>query len=1078
MGQAYGTSGTLEEIKAEIEAALSEQQAIYGAAGMQHPPRLKPWLAAVFLAGFALEIASTVAGLTDGHILIDKFLSFFGVGLVAAAVILMLRQLGSPRPGRRMVEVSAVFLMLSKALDTIQDLPRLWNSAATLGDPWREPIENFAYLGFIILLLGGLFWSALQASRWRYDLSIQNKALGAALVRLRNLSSELLSQQEHLDLAIEGADLATWDWDLTTGHAAVNDAFLHLIGMSEEEFGGRYEVFAQRIHPDDQPARLAAMLAVIEGKLDTYENEYRVGNGKGDYRWVWSVGRVIERGENGLPLRACGVMRDITHEKDTYRALAESEARFRAIVENSPEPIARIDRNGACVFVNRQWERLIGLASQEVLGRSANFMEQCFHPDDMPKLEQDYKAVVEREEKRTTVVRVRPIDGGEWRWIEHCAYPYYDDQGAPAGMESLGRDVTLEAAAKATLLERLETERALLDAVSEMALLMTTDGIILACNTPFADARFCESPDELIGKNLFDLFEPEIAPQRRVKTDIAVRSRRPIRFEDVSGGRAFEHAIYPVMDKAGVVKQLALFSRDITDTRRTDDKYRQLAAAVEQAAEAIMITDTHGTITYVNPAFETVTGYTQEEAAGKSPRFLRSGKHPDSYYEELWNTLREGKAWKGRFINRRKDGELIEEDATLAPLANAAGEITHYIAIKRDVTDVVRLERQLRQTQKLEAIGTLAGGIAHDFNNILSLVLGNCEIAMTNLEQSHPARASVEQIAKAGNRATGLVEQILTFARRGETIPKAVSLTSLTKEALRFMEAALPANISLQKCVANRPCTILADATQVHQVIINLCTNAYQAMAAAGGGELRIELQPARQFDAVVADGINLEPGDYCVLTVSDNGPGMTPEVAQRIYDPFFTTKEVGEGTGLGLSIVHGIVVACGGGIRMNTTPGEGTTFEVFWPAMEAASEGPEPAAKPAPQNGSGRILVIDDDEDLADIAAMLLENSGYEVTTYTVPEAALEEFRQRPEAFDAVVTDQVMPGMSGVELMKAMMALRPNLPVVLMTGRGRTPEIEANSDIIDVFLTKPFSSEALAKAVAEAQDAPDISQT
>ncbi len=510
--------------------------------------------------------------------------------------------------------------------------------------------------------------------------------------------------------------------------------------------------------------------------------------------------------------------------------------------------------------------------------------------------------------------------------------------------------------------------------------------------------------------------------------------------------------------------------RDISASRQMEEDRRRLMTAIEQAGEIFIITDNTGSINYVNPAFVKITGYCREEVLGNNPRILKSGKHDDAFYRHLWSTISSGKTWRGRLYNKRKDNSLFVEDATISPVRNQAGEIAHYIGVKRDVTNEVDLERQLRQAQKMEAVGTLAGGIAHDFNNILGGIIGYTELALMDEPPTpdHKKYTCLRRVLEAGNRAKELVQQILRFSRREETVMGVVALTPLIKEAVKLLRATLPTTIMIDHRITAKPDTINADPTQIHQVLMNLCTNAYHAMRESGG-ILAISLENVTFQSARKAFSLEVPAGAYLKLTIRDTGCGISPEVLDRVFEPYFTTKKINEGTGLGLSVALGIIGSHNGLIEVASGVGEGTRFDIFLPqANHAAAEKPSPVGD-LPRGDGKRVLVVDDEFFSLDVVRQNLEYLGYRVTACQSGIKALETFKQAPEQVDLLVTDQTMPEMTGVQLIAEIRKTGAALPIVLCTGYSETvTEQSAKYYGINRFLMKPVTIADLAWAVYE----------
>ena len=500
--------------------------------------------------------------------------------------------------------------------------------------------------------------------------------------------------------------------------------------------------------------------------------------------------------------------------------------------------------------------------------------------------------------------------------------------------------------------------------------------------------------------------------------------------------------------------------------KQTQKELHRLAMAIEQAAEIIVITNTDGTIRYVNPAFERITGFSREEAIGQNPRILKSGRHPAEFYSEMWEALGRGEVWSGRITNCRKDGTQYEEEVTISPVRDTDGNTSHYVAVKRDVTREVRLEQQLLQSQKLEALGTLAGGIAHDFNNILGAILGYTSLIGDEASPGSNIRVYTAELSRAAHRAADLVRQILTFSRKNRGEREPVRLSPLVKEALKLIRGSLPSTIEVRHRIdPHCPC-VLADATQVHQVLVNLCTNAFHAMEE-GGGTLTVALESVSLSAEQAEELVGVEPGRFVRLTVADTGSGMDDDTKARIFDPFFTTKPEGKGTGLGLALVHGIVRSCEGAVQVTSERGLGSVFQVYLPVHDGPSRTSFPTGHDMPRGAGERILLVDDEPALIHVGQRMLTMFGYEVEAFTDGMQALGRLKEDPNAFQLLVTDGTMPRMTGLELTRHVRELRPDMPIILTTGLAtndtRDRAIQAG---VDVILAKPLGANDFAQAV------------
>ena len=521
-----------------------------------------------------------------------------------------------------------------------------------------------------------------------------------------------------------------------------------------------------------------------------------------------------------------------------------------------------------------------------------------------------------------------------------------------------------------------------------------------------------------------------------------------------------------------VQERTAALQQEIVSRKQKEKELLQLVTAIEHAGDSIVVTDQNATIQYVNPCFERTTGYSYQEALGQKPRILHSGKHGAPFYKAMWRTLTTGKSWQGRLINKKKDGSLFEEEATISPVLDTEGTITNYVAVKHDVTDQVMLRRQLRQAQKMEAIGTLAGGIAHDFNNILSCILGYGDMILEELPEGGGLRFQQEQVIKAGNRAKELVNQILAFSRQSEQerIPLAIHL--IVKEAIKLLRSSIPTTIKIQENIDKKAGMVLADPTQLHQIVMNLCTNAYHAMRETGG-TLAITLSSCLlEDDDFKVNGSGLTAGCYVKLEIGDTGCGMDQQTMENIFNPYFTTKKRGEGTGLGLAMVHGIVKTYSGHITVSSELGKGTTFSVYLPQVSPAQLEVTKEKKTPYPIGTERILIIDDEEVIVQMESQMLTSLGYKVFSHTNSKNLLQAFQSAPQDFDLIITDMSMPEMNGADLSKLILATRPDMPIIICTGFSELIDKEKAKAIgIREYIMKPVVKRDLAEVVRKVLD-------
>jgi PAS domain S-box-containing protein len=683
------------------------------------------------------------------------------------------------------------------------------------------------------------------------------------------------------------------------------------------------------------------------GRAQTFEDVVSVG---GETRTLLTTKTPI-RDREGNVAGLCGVARDITEIKRAEESLRESNALKKGLIEAAFDGVV-IHAGGVIKCANQAYAEMLGYEVDELVGRNVldlTVLEQKDFVNSIISGEPTrYEAAGLKKDGTRVHIEVSPA---------RCLY-----EGEPARVAAV-RDITERKRAEERLQESERRFRQLAENIGEVFwVLDPNEKKVLYVSPAYEEVwgRTCQSlydrPDSFL-----DSVHPEDREAVRAADE---QQRRGGRSEDEyrvvrpdgSVLWIYDRA-FPIRDDTGRLTRVVGVAEDITERKRAEEKLKRLATAVEQSAESIIITDAEANILYVNPAFEHSTGYPGEEVLGRNPRLLKSGKQDQSFYRGMWETLSRGEVWAGRLINRKKDGTLFEEEGTISPIRDATGKVVNYVAVKRDVTREVALEGQLRQSQRMESVGRLAGGIAHDFNNLLTAINGYGDLALRMLKGEDPLRRHLEEIKKAGERATALTRQLLAFSRKQVLQPKVLDLNAVVSDLHKMLARLIGEDVSLRLSLDPQLGQVQADPGQIEQVIVNLSVNSRDAMPK--GGDLTIETANVVLSEAEAAQA-DVAPGAYATLSVADTGCGMDEETLARVFEPFFTTKEVGKGTGLGLSTVYGIVRQSGGGIRVSSKAGRGTTFRVYLPHVNAAVvETEERDAERTSLDGSETILLV-----------------------------------------------------------------------------------------------------------------------
>ena len=754
--------------------------------------------------------------------------------------------------------------------------------------------------------------------------------------------------------------------------------------------------------------------------------------------------------------------------------LFEEKYFSQTLLLNSPVLFVAINAEGKTIMVNNTMLHLLGYKYDEVIGK--DYLTTFVPEANREELSKIFTKLIKFNKPTLNENYISTKEGKELL-IEWHGRSVFNKKGEFNFFFGLGIDITKRKKTEAALSKSEEKYRNIYtNAQVGLARTQISTGKVLTCNDKMAQIFNYENTEDFINEFIFS--DNYVNPQLRVsllnelkKTGVRNNVEAEFYGKDKSKVWArFDTRIFP--DK-GYMEDVVV---DITERKigekaliESENRFRDISLSM---ADWIWETDSETKFKYISQSITEVLGYSPEELIGKTPFDLMPEDESVRVKEIASKIVSNSESFKDlENWNIDKQGHSILMLTSGIPIFDNEGKVQGYRGISKNITVQRKLETQLQQAQKMESIGTLAGGIAHDFNNILFPIVGHTEMLLADLPEDSPFQDGLKEIYTSVLRAKELVKQILTFSRQDTNELKLMKIQPIVKEVLKLIRSTIPTTIEIKQDI-NPDCgTIKADPTQIHQIVMNLTTNAYHAMEVAGG-ELKISLKEVElgEYDLITPD---ISPGVYVCLIVADTGVGMEKDLKDKIFDPFFTTKVIGKGTGMGLSVVHGIVTAMGGSIHVYSEPGKGTQFHVYMPVEKSFSEEQATDSKAIIQGGNEQILLVDDEEAILTMEKQMLERLGYQVTSRISSVEALEAFRYSPDKFDLVITDMAMPNMSGDKLSAELTTIRPDIPVLICTGFSETmSEEKATSLGIKGFLMKPIVMKNLAQKIREVLDA------
>jgi two-component system, cell cycle sensor histidine kinase and response regulator CckA len=866
-------------------------------------------------------------------------------------------------------------------------------------------------------------------------------------------------------------------YDLKNWVTYWNRAAEELYGWTEAEMLGTYANERLRMEP------VGRSLYEVKAMLDRdgqYRGEFTLHRRDGGTVHVESRCTTIASAD-GEVTGYVSVSRDLTERRQIEAELRESRARLVRLGENVPDIIFsyRLQPSPGYDYISPACTVVSGYTPEEIY-RDPDIGIRSVHPEDRDAL-LGLLAAPEKLTGHPVVLRFFHKNGSVY-WTENRHTAVRDDQGAVVAIEWVARDIT----------DRIEAETRLRESEARFRRLSE--------NAPDIVFRYRVRPDRgfeyvspavaaISGYTVEEFYaDPDLALKLLPPDHHAVietLGRRPEELEGTTlllpwvrkDGRTIwvEQRNVLVRDAEGRVVAFEGIARDVTDRKEIEDRIARLSQVVEQSAELVLITELNGSIVYVNPAFERMTGYSAAEAVGQNPRILRSGLQGAEFYRDLWASLKRGESWAGRLRNRRKDGSLYTADAIISPVRDRNGTVVNYVGLQRDMTRESELDDQLRQAQKMEAVGQLTGGIAHDFNNLLTVILANLALLNEELREAPaPVGQGLRDIQDAAKRGSEMVRKLLAFGRQERLQPQPVNLRHVVLEFIRTVGRILPETIEFHVSAPDDLSPAQADAGAVEQILLNLAMNARDAMPTGGTFELQLGLAQFDDHGDHTVTGWH-EPGAFLHLRVRDTGHGMDAVELERIFEPFFTTKPTGKGSGLGMAMVYGLMKQQHGFVTVESAPGAGTTVHLYFPMATTAAAALESRnGGDAISRGNETLLLVEDEEPIRRVAQRILEQLGYTVLTAGDGVEALAVYREHADRIHLVVSDVVMPRMNGPDLVAALRREGHAVRVLFATGYASTDILREHHTLSGArFIEKPWTVDSLARQVRELLDGP-----
>ena len=865
--------------------------------------------------------------------------------------------------------------------------------------------------------------------------------------------------EQFLSAIVRGSPVGIFRTDLAGKTTFVNQRLVEMRGRSAP--AATRLGWIEGIHPEDVQRVSRAWERSVRGE-EQFRHEFRLVRTDGSILWVMGHAEV-ERDSRGDATGYVGSITDITERRSAEAALREHEANLDALVENITGLIWSVDRDFRLLTCNAAWREEV----RRTLGIEYRYGDDLIAslPED---IRTEWKGYYHRALGGESFLREQEQGtGDDRRTTEFRFHPIRAESGEVLGVTVLGQDITERRRHELILRESEARYRTLFDANPHPMYVIDLETHRFLAVNDAAVHHYGYSRAEMLRMTIHDIRPSDDIPEtlERLEQMSPGYERSGLWRQRKKNGEIMLAEVSTHGIEVDGRRAIAVLAQDVTERQHDEMERARLSAAIVQAGEAVIITDRSGNIVYVNPAFEHLTGYGHEEVLGRNPRLLSSGHQPPSFYQGMWSRLGKGEIWRGRLRNRRKDGQLYLADVVISPVRDSAGRVQNYVGVQRDVTTEERLSDQLRQAQKMEAVGQLTGGIAHDFNNLLTVILGNTELVAADVADRSDLSEGMAEISQAARRGSEMIRKLLAFSRRERLLEERLDLGRVVADLITTLRRLLPETITIQTKIPPGLPPVLADRGAIEQMVVNLATNARDAMAS--GGTLTVALSPVK----VREQASGQRGGDYVRISVSDTGIGMDSSTLDRIFEPFFTTKPAGQGSGLGMAMVYGLMKQHHGWVDVRSKPAQGTAVELDFPTVgEPASVADTEAARSDIPMGLGEtILLVEDEEPLRRVATRALERLGYRVLAARDGLEALETYQAHREEIKLVLSDLVMPRMGGIELLERLRGMDCTARFLLASGYlGAAPQLGDGGPGDVRLLEKPWTIATLARRVRE----------